>query len=123
MKIYNFTQHAATSEQQAAGVVDLPEEKQAYLHDLLTFDKLPDEMYIWQLADAIRDIALSVKADAVMVGGAPYLMSSLEKSMLYYGIRVFYAFSKRESIEQQQADGSVRKVNTFRHRGFVEITQ
>jgi len=35
MKIYNFTQHQATPEQQAAGVVDLPEEKQAYLHDLL----------------------------------------------------------------------------------------
>jgi len=36
------------------------------------------------------------------------------------GIEPVYAFSVRESIEQTQPDGSVRKVNVFRHAGFVD---
>ena len=30
-----------------------------------------------------------------------------------------YAFSRRESVEEWQPDGSVRKINIFRHDGFV----
>jgi hypothetical protein len=34
-------------------------------------------------------------------------------------ITPLYAFSVRESVEQALADGSVRKVNVFRHAGFI----
>ena len=37
------------------------------------------------------------------------------------GINPVYAFSVRESEEQVQADGSVKKVAVFRHRGFVGL--
>ena len=62
-------------------------------------------------------------ADAVflsaMIGGAPWMMSALEGALLDAGVQPVYAFSVRESVEQVQPDGSVRKVNVFRHVGFV----
>ena len=55
-----------------------------------------------------------------MIGGAPYLMAPLEKELRGWGLVPVYAFSVRESTEVVQDDGSVRKVNTFRHAGWVE---
>jgi hypothetical protein len=36
------------------------------------------------------------------------------------GITALYSFSTRESVDQPQPDGSVRKVAVFRHTGWVE---
>jgi hypothetical protein len=55
----------------------------------------------------------------VMIGGAPFLMAGLEKALRCTGLRAIYAFSRRESVEAVQEDGSVRKVAVFRHLGFV----
>jgi hypothetical protein len=57
----------------------------------------------------------------VMLGGAPYLMGALEKAVRECGFTPVYAFSQRESEEITQPDGSVRKVQVFRHCGFVEV--
>jgi hypothetical protein len=54
-----------------------------------------------------------------MIGGAPYLMAPLESALRAHGITPVYAFSVRESVDQVQPDGSVRKVAVFRHAGFV----
>ncbi len=122
--IINLTQHPATPEQVAAGVFDLPESMRAQLCALLTFDSLPDAQ---EIADRAEDIALladSVAEEATgqraMIGGAPFLMAALESALHEQRIQPIYAFSKRESAEQTQPDGSVRKINTFRHAGFVE---
>lgn len=56
---------------------------------------------------------------AVMLGGAPWMMPALEKVAHLRGLSVCYAFSKRVSEEQHQPDGSVKKVNTFKHQGFI----
>ncbi len=40
--IINLTQHAATAEQVAVGVVDLPAEQREALIDALTFESIPD---------------------------------------------------------------------------------
>jgi hypothetical protein len=32
-----------------------------------------------------------------------------------------YEFSVRESVEQPDGNGGIRKVNVFRHVGFVEV--
>ena len=56
-----------------------------------------------------------------MIGGAPWLMSSIENALRDHRITPIYAFSVRESAEQVQPDGSVRKVNIFRHAGFVAV--
>lgn len=129
--IINLTQHAASPEQRAAGVQDLPAEARECVIRLLTVDGLPsrDEIAsrcadIAHLAASLaspddRDDGTSGFATAAMIGGAPWMMRALEDALLDQGIEPIYAFSARESVDQPQPDGSVRKVAMFRHAGFV----
>lgn len=120
--IINLTQHAASPEQVAAGVIDLPADEREQLTQLLTVDALPTRSKIEaRCADIASLAALAFDAHPVqaMIGGAPWMMSALEGALIDAGIEPVYAFSVRESVEQAQPDGSVRKVNIFRHAGFV----
>ncbi|MGQ9671485.1 MAG: hypothetical protein ACUVWY_15215 [Desulfosoma sp.] len=133
MLIINLTQHAATPEQVAAGVVDLQGEELAVLKKALTFESLPSEEKILRRAEFIAELAVQNGLgpdygddpipDAAMIGGAPYLMGSLERALSNRYIRPLYAFSTREVEEQIQPDGSVKKVAVFRHKGFVEAVE
>jgi hypothetical protein len=133
MAILNLTQHPATAEQIAAGVIDLPEAARQKLSNLLTFADLPEPQ---EIADRAHDIALLAASMAspddrddrsgsfgfatdALIGGAPFLMAPLERALADQGFTPLYAFSRRESVEERQPDGSVRKVNVFRHAGFV----
>ena len=118
--IINFTQHAATDEQKAAGVVDLEGAAAAELRRLLTFDSLPTRAEIRERSLDLTDLAAVSGGGAVMIGGAPFLMGPLEKALKDAGLKVVYAFSRRESEDQHQPDGSVKKVAVFRHAGFIE---
>ena len=130
MPILNFTQHRCTPEQLAAGILDCPDNYFEKLQQLLTFDALPTAPEVWQRACLIADLFEQVAVDLAfdysseetslqaMIGGAPFLMSSLESALEDRNITSFYAFSKRESVDQPQADGSVRKVAVFRHVGL-----
>lgn len=128
--IINLTQHVATSEQIAQGVVDLPASERAALQDLLTFGELPTAAEVSARAAEIAELAAyngmsgdegdSPMPEAAMIGGAPFLMGALERALKIVGITAVYAFSVRESVDQPQPDGSVIKVAIFRHAGFVE---
>lgn len=118
MSIFNLTQHAATAEQISAGVVE-PADKPA-VSKLLTFDAVPDGAELARRADALAAMAAAVGAPAAMIGGAPYFMAPLERALRAAGVKPVYSFSTRESVEQSQPDGSVRKVAVFRHTGWVE---
>ena len=139
--ILNLTQHWATPEQVAAGVVDLPEAMRGVLVKALTFEDLPSPEEVQDRAWTITNLALKVCDDirkaawnatqagqvptsdslkvATMIGGAPFLMSTLERELAEAGLEPAYAFSRREVVEQPQADGSVRKMAVFRHVCFV----
>ena len=120
--ILNLTQHPSTPEQKAAGVVDLPISVRNELSALLTFDSLPTRQELEDRAKRIAAIAtIYATGDepTAMIGGAPFLTSVLEAILDYAGIKPVYAFSRRESVEETLPDGSVRKVNIFRHAGFV----
>ena len=117
--IVNLTQHPATPDQLAAGVVDLSEPTLGALRRLLTFEDLPDDGEVYRRAVAIAEIAEASGCSHAMLGGAPFLMAPLEREVAHRSIEPVYAFSRRESIEEPQPDGSVRKVNVFRHAGFV----
>jgi hypothetical protein len=121
MTIWNATQHPATPEQTAAGVRDLDDFVSACIRHALTFETLPDRATI---EDRAAQVAGSVRGtasygDAVMIGGAPWLMHALEDAVRAVGLVPLYAFSTRDSVETRLADGSVRKVQVFRHAGFV----
>mgnify|MGYP003455722344 FL=1 len=120
MAILNFTQHAATAEQVAAGVIDLMQHDLASLKALLNFVGLPTADEIYERAYAIAALAENLFAETVMVGGAPFLMPVLQKALQMRGITVLYAFSERVSIEKI-VNGVVVKTNEFKHIGFVEV--
>ena len=115
----NLTQHVCSPEQAEGGVFE-PQNK-AEVQGLLTFNELPTAAQISARAEALAMIARSECAGRAMIGGAPFLMSALENALIAEGIKPLYAFSRRESVDQTQPDGSVRKVATFRHLGFVEV--
>lgn len=120
--ILNLTQHAATAEQIAQGVVDLnPHHGEIQqLKALLTFESLPSAEEVYDRADAIADFAQSYFVDTAMIGGAPYLMGALERALNKRGIKPVYAFSERVSVEKV-IDGVVVKTNEFKHVGLVEV--
>ncbi len=120
MAILNFTQHAATAEQVAAGVIDLMQHDLASLKELLTFTSLPTSDDVRNRAYDIAKLAENLFAEQVMIGGAPFLMPVLQVELQKRGITVLYAFSERVSIEKI-VDGVVVKTNEFKHSGFVEV--
>lgn len=123
--IWNATQHVATPEQREQGVVDLPAEAREQLSKLLTFEELPTSQMLRMRSIAVVGQLMANGAkpgDRVMIGGAPFFMEELSHSCRECGLVPVFAFSKRESVEQVQPDGSVRKVAVFRHLGFIEPT-
>lgn len=119
MKILNLTQHNATPEQVAAGVIEPTPEVKARIRELLTFNELPAPGEIAARAEELARIAAEAEAEAAMIGGAPYLMSALERALIEEGVEPLYAFSRREIVEEKTEGGEVRKVSIFRHLGFV----
>jgi hypothetical protein len=130
MRVINLTQHKATEEQKKAGVIDLPEDLQAELAKILTFDKLPGkELLEIRAKRAVNLLCENMNntvpkpefrvCDAVMIGGAPFFMTYLEKELSNARFLTVYSFSLRESVEETQPDGSVKKINIFRHKDFV----
>jgi hypothetical protein len=114
--IFNLTQHAPSPEQRAEGVGDPPAEWLA----VANFDDLDTvgEDVAKAVNVAVR-LARQSGATRAMIGGAPFLMPPLAAALHDAGVEPIFAFSVRESIEQPQPDGSVRKVAIFRHRGWV----
>ena len=118
--ILNLTQHDATPEQVAAGVVDSA--AIADIRRLLTVDLIPSRSEIQARANDLAWIAALSRDSGyshAMIGGAPWMMRALEDALIDQGIEPVYAFSVRESVDQHQADGSVRKVAVFKHAGFI----
>jgi len=115
-EVINLTQHPATQEQILAGVKD--HTNRTHLVRLLTFDHLPSREEIEAAATGLAELTCGFAA--AMIGGAPYLMGPLERALRRVGVQPLYAFSVRESTEETQPDGSIRKVNVFRHAGFVD---
>ena len=122
MKAYNLTQHIATSEQIENGIIEPNPEVKEKIKKLLTFDKLPTIPEMQKRAKKLMKIIESeFKDEYIMIGGAPYFMSILEDELIHWGYTPIYSFSKRVSKEIIMEDGTVKKINEFKHVGFVEV--
>ena len=125
--ILNLTQHTATPDQLAAGVVDLPEDLQKVLKNALTFENLPSRSVLKERAVAVCEIVsyysqvhkVATFDERAMIGGAPFFMPVLAEALREIGILPVYAFSQRIVEEQEDEAGGVRKVAVFKHIGFV----
>jgi len=120
MTILNLTQHNASLAQVAAGVVE-PANK-VLLQELLTFTELPDKDAVMRRANAITNLCVNFEGHTgkVMIGGAPFLMGPLTAALKAAGCEPVFAFSQRESVDQELEDGTVIKKSIFVHMGFVE---
>jgi hypothetical protein len=121
MKIVNLTQHPATPEQIAAGVMDLNSAALSLLKKLIIFEVQPSKDNMRAAADIVADIAVGTGADAAMVGGPPFFASTLEMALKVRNIKPLYSFSRRETIDEIQDDDSLKEVSVFKHAGFIEV--
>lgn len=119
MTILNLTQHKATPAQIKASVVDCPEISLTQILRHLNFSHIPTSEDMFHRAIKITEIVKDLNQDIVMIGGAPFFMSTLERTLMMSGIKVLYAFSERVSCESL-VDGKVEKTTKFEHLGFYE---
>lgn len=135
--IINLTQHKMTGDQyQYNGtklkelISEIPEEQEDHekeLKALLNFHELPTKdsinLRVMQITAYALDYFMGADVENnryALIGGAPYLTAPLAEMLKKVGIIPLYAFSKRESVETVQPDGSVIKTSVFKHAGYVE---
>lgn len=118
--IINLTQHNPTPEQVADGVVDYPHIK-AEVKELLTFNDIPSQEEILRRAEELTNIVKRYDGGSAMIGGAPYLMGTLEQTLKKARIQPLYSFTERVSVENNNPDGSVTKTAVFKHKGWVVV--
>jgi len=116
--ILNLTQHNATQSQIEAGVFE-PQEKET-IKSMLTFDEIPTIEDMIKRAEYLSVMAITYGVDKVLIGGAPFFMSILERELKRHDLTPVYSFSKRVSKEIEY-DKKVEKINVFEHIGFVEV--
>jgi len=116
--ILNLTQHWATPAQKKQGVFE-PPDKPAVKH-LLTFPSPPSREEIERRAEALAEIAASTGAQKVMVGAAQWLVGPLTAALVRRGMDPLFAFTQRVAKDALQPDGSVKRVFTFKHAGWVK---
>jgi hypothetical protein len=122
MNILNLTQHKATPEQMMQGVIDLGENDRQQLIFLLTFNECPDVEEIKNRAYSIVRLTHPYSFDAVMIGGAGFLMRFLEDDFASIKVNVVHAFTKRV-VEEKIVDGEVVKTSIFKHVDFVRTVK
>ena len=116
----NATQHSASTEQIAQGVVELPTKAKKRLQELLTFVSVPTSEEIEERAIQLAiliDIFSDDETNHCMVGGAPYLMGALERRLKALGITPLHAFTERVVTEDPTTGA---KTSVFKHTGWVE---
>ena len=58
----------------------------------------------------------------VQPAGSPAFMAVLGKHRIEFNkVPIIFSFSKRMSIDEEQPDGSIKKVSIFKHEGFINI--
>lgn len=117
-KILNMSNHTLTGEQVAElndygyEIVELNvEDKQRWAN--LNPDNYEDVVYrIMEDSDTRYDV------DCFHIAGFPPAVVLAVNTAFHLGKRSVYAYSERVSEESLQPDGTVKKVNVFKHLGF-----
>ena len=119
-QVINLTQHNASKDQLDVGVADPTGQLKEKVIALITFDSLPSKRELINRAKMLAALAKGTGCGSAMIGGAPYFQEPLSEALRAEGIVPVFSFTRRESEDRPQPDGSVRKVGIFKHVGFVE---
>lgn len=127
MKTILWCPQHSVSQEQAAELAELyPGRKIVTLQDVdpELFKQLKDcpgdrtQLYI--LAGRLRVRCMEAGV-AVMPIGSPVFQAIFFQQEAFGNTAFLFAHSTRESVEQQQPDGSVKKVSVFRHQKFITL--
>lgn len=121
--IINMTQHEATEDQRAAGVIEpLPKDQR---QELLTFKTLPEGHEVWWRAREVACVAATLckrhRTSEVLIAGAGFLMLPLTQMLWSLDLTPLWSFSERVAEESPGEDGVVELRYRFKHTGFVEV--
>ena len=120
MNILNLTQHAATDDQQVAGVVDLHGDLKAALVAAITFPAVYSHDELVSRAKRVVGICKDSQIDAshVMIGGMPSFMPILQSVLQAADYHVGFACTDRVSVDVPDGNGGVKKTSVFKHVGM-----
>lgn len=119
IKILWCPQHQATAEQLAelsSEVVNLKDVSEDIYNKLLNCPG--DPMELGSLVDAMVEICHRFSKVVLPIGSPAF---NFILSPLLRRVKVLFAHSERVSVDEPQADGSVKKVAIFRHIKFIEL--
>ena len=85
------------------------EELEVLAQDFMRLTSLPFEVTV------DKNITL------VQPAGSPAFQLMLGRCMDQMQIQVMYAHSERVSVDESQPDGTVKKVSTFQHKGWIRL--
>lgn len=115
-------QHKMTGPQIEFGCVDAPDEIAGELHQLGTFDSIPEgpefvRLRAERMAEIAWDLHVQTGCDLFMIGGALWLQRPLQEELERMGLRWCYAFSQRRVVERRTEQG-VKKETVFVFEGI-----
>lgn len=120
-KFFIIMQHTPTPEQRAEGAERFGEIVELGNKALLNVPEDPELGRDWfvQRATEILDAIGGVwPGDTVMAMGQQQLALAVNAEARRRGACLVEAVTRRESVDESQPDGSVKKTNLFRHAGF-----
>lgn len=133
MKILNLTQHAATPEQLAVGVVDVGPDVRSDVDKLLAFDDVPTATDLDMRAHLFARLAMVCwctrnprggQLPRVMIDPPVYLASAIERNLIEFGIEPLHSFAKPTlTITSTNDDGETVKTLVTEHVGFIAARQ
>lgn len=117
-KMLNLSNHVLTQEQV----------KEIYDMGYEIVELTPEDKKIWgqlnpdNYSDAVfrimEDEDTRYQVEAYHIAGFPPAVVIAACTANGLGLPSYYAYSERQSVEEKQSDGSIKKTNVFKHKGF-----
>lgn len=121
MRYLNITKHELTKDQINDGAFELSKEDKYKLQNLLRFDEVPEVQEIKQRVNDIINITKSYDFDALIIGGATYLIYHLVNEIKEQNLVPVVSFTKLQSVDKIGENGKVYKTQVFKHSKFINI--
>ena len=126
MKIINLTGLPSPEKLSDIEIIQLPEKLNEELKELLIFEQTPVKYELVQRAKEITSLAQEfIKANCkspilIMITGAPFLMSYLEKELTETNIPFVHAYAvPRVELSVNRDEGNIKSKLIFAIKGFI----
>lgn len=121
--VWNFSQHKMTKDQIADGGKELSDNVAKEVKQLLLFTEPPTKEEIQTRLETLRKIISENTeiGDGILISSAAYFLYPAIRTIIALNRIPIASFTKREAIETEQPDGTVKLSYTFKHIKWVII--